>query len=79
MLHTLLLLVPLKTIITPEFSGSVGVGVTDGEDSASEEEGEFVELTEYVDKAGDELTVIDEYTEDCGLVDEEGMGSTKTK
>ena len=75
----MLLLVPLKTTITPEFAGRVGVEVTDGEDSASEEEGEFVELTEYVDKAGDELTVIDEYTEDCGLVDEEGMGSTKTK
>ena len=70
--------VPLKTTITSEFSGIVEVGVTDGEETTSEE-GEFVKLPKYVGITGVELTVDNEYSEDCELVGEKGMGSTRTK
>ena len=84
MLHTLILLVPLKTTITPEFAGRVGVGVTDGEeteDVTDEEEGKVDEgVDEEVEDEveGEASEGVDEYVDEKSeFVDDEGTaGST---
>ena len=56
----MLALVPFKITTTPELAGTVGVGVTDGEDDTDEGEGEAVEgenETEVMKK--DELSLVD--------------------
>ena len=79
----MLALVPFKITTTPEFAGTVGVGVTDGEGDTGEGESEAVEGANEVEKIEDmkkdEIRLVDKEDEKVDEKLEEETGSTITK
>ena len=86
----MLALVPFKITTTPEFAGTVGVEVTDGEGDTGEGESEAVEgkgkavegeneVEKIEDVKKDEIRLVDKEDEKVDEKLEEETGSTITK